>query len=419
MADIFRPIRIWWKRRKKRLAREEAAINEAWRRKSSSYARLVRKRNIRRMRTALIWLAAAVCVIALILAFGSLRTYHSIRDISAELKQDVVSTKYVEMKGKILRAGMQGASLLNRKLEETWFDSYSMQNPIVDVREGRAVIADKDGTAIRMYDMDGLTGYYRTPYRIVKARTSKNGTVAVIMDNGEDSWLGVYTPAGSVIFEKITKIDDPGFPMDVCVSNDGIILMVAFQFVEGNKTASYVAFYNFGSVGQSREDHIVSGFRYDGVIIPQVVYLNGNISASFRDDGITFFQGRQIPGEGRTIHTDTEIISTVYDKDTVGMVYLNGDPQSSYTYMLDVYTSSGKHKFSKGFNIPYTNIRISDGYYIMYNSSQVLILDSQGREKFMGTVDGTIHDFLKIGYNRYLLVLEGVTDGVVKVVKLR
>lgn len=47
--------------------------------------------------------------------------------------------------------------------------------------------------------------------------------------------------------------------MDVAVSDNGV-MMVTFQYVDGSKTTSYVAFYNYGDVGQNEDDRIVSGY---------------------------------------------------------------------------------------------------------------------------------------------------------------
>ena len=57
--------------------------------------------------------------------------------------------------------------------------------------------------------------------------------------------------------------------MDVAVSDNGV-MMVTFQYVDGSKTTSYVAFYNYGDVGQNEDDRIVSGYTYENVVIPQV-----------------------------------------------------------------------------------------------------------------------------------------------------
>ena len=82
---------------------------------------------------------------------------------------------------------------------------------------------------------------------------------------------------------------------------------------------------------------------------------------------------------------------------------------------MQVYSTSGKLKFTKNFNIPYTTIKISDGNIIMYNSSQICVMSENGKEKYMGSIDGTVNDFFKIGWNKYLLVM----DTGVHVIKLR
>ena len=113
-----------------------------------------------------------------------------------------------------------------------------------------------------------MTGTVTTSYAIVKVRIASNGMVAVILDNDDNTWINFYNPDGSLVAENLTKIDDPGYPMDVAVSDNGV-MMVTFQYVDGSKTTSYVAFYNYGDVGQNEDDRIVSGYTYENVVIPQ------------------------------------------------------------------------------------------------------------------------------------------------------
>ena len=108
-----------------------------------------------------------------------------------------------------------------------------MQNPIADVSGSRAVIADRDGTDLEIYDKSGRSGSISTSYSIVKAKISASGLVAAILDGGGDTWINFYASDGSLIAENQTKIDDPGYPLDVTVSEDGLIMMVTYQFVDG------------------------------------------------------------------------------------------------------------------------------------------------------------------------------------------
>ena len=410
MANTFKNIKK--KLRRKRLLAEKrhlekaqagAGGNEAARRKIK--AALRRKKAV--LKPVAVILIAVFVVLAGFL-FLEKRTYRNYKVQVTSEQEDTVSTQYTYLSGKILRYSSDEVSLVNNKLETVWSQTYDMQNPVADVCGDCAVIADKDGTSMVFLDKNGITGTVSTSYSIVKAKVSKTGMAAAILDGGDHTWINFYNPDGSLVAENLTKIDDPGYPLDVAVSDSGDIMMVAYQFVDGSETTSYVAFYNFGDVGQSEDDRIVSGYTYDGVVIPQIMYLDGDRSAAIRDDGFTLYKGSQIPKEVETIKVDKEIVSTFYDDNIIGLVFKNGDKDKPYT--MRGYSTDGRLKFEKKFNIPYTTIKASGGNILLYNSSQISVMNSRGVEKYSGTVDGTISNFIKTGWNRYLLVLDNGVD---------
>lgn len=411
MADILKNTIKKYKKKKlmaERAKLAEAAGGEVKRHRSKSF-----HRKMNRVRKGILSAALVVAAVLLVSLYVEKRSYRNYRILQTSEQEDVVSTNYVELDGKVLRYSPEGASLISDKMEPVWSDIYEMQNPIADVNGSKAVIADRDGTALHIYDKkNGQTGTVTTSYAIVKAKVSESGLVAAILDGGDDTWINFYSSDGSLIAENQTRIDDPGYPMDVAVSDDGVVMMVTYQFVDGGETTSYVAFYNFGDVGQNEEDRIVSGYTYEGVVVPQIQYLGDNKSVALRDDGFTLFKGKQIPKENKTTKVDREIVSTFFDDETIGLAFKNDDKDKQYT--MEVYTTDGKLKFKEDFNIPYTNIKMSDGNILLYNSSQLCVMNSRGVEKYFGSVDGTIKDFFKIGMNRYLLVL----DSGVNVIKL-
>ena len=365
------------------------------------------KRNI--VKKTVITVVAIAAAVTAVGFYIEKRSYHNYKVVQSSEQEDVVSTSYIEMDGDILRYSPDGVSLVSDKMSTLWSETYQMQNPVADVNGTRAVIADKDGTTLEIYDKSGKTGSVTTSYSIIKARVSKSGLVATILDGGDDTWIDFYSTDGSLIAENQTKIDDPGYPLDIAVSEDGVVMMVTYQFVDGSDTTSYVAFYNFGDVGQNEDDRIVSGYKYEGVVVPQIQYLSNNRSIALKDNGFTIYQGSQIPKEVKTIETDKEIVSTFYDDDMVGLVFKNDSKDKQY--IMEVYnTADGKLKFKEDFNIPYTTIKLSGGNILMYNSSQMCVMNSRGVQKYLGSVDGTIKDFFKIGMNRYLLVLDSGVD---------
>ena len=411
MANTLK--KIVKKHKKKKLMAEKQKMAKAQGISEEEYAdnyelRLSRhKRNI--VKKTVITVVAIAAAVTAVGFYIEKRSYHNYKVVQSSEQEDVVSTSYIEMDGDILRYSPDGVSLVSEKMSTLWSETYQMQNPVADVNGTRAVIADKDGTTLEIYDKSGKTGSVTTSYSIIKARVSKSGLVAAILDGGDDTWIDFYSTDGSLIAENQTKIDDPGYPLDIAVSEDGVVMMVTYQFVDGSDTTSYVAFYNFGDVGQNEDDRIVSGYKYEGVVVPQIQYLSNNRSIALKDNGFTIYQGSQIPKEVKTIETDKEIVSTFYDDDMVGLVFKNDSKDKQY--IMEVYnTADGKLKFKEDFNIPYTTIKLSGGNILMYNSSQMCVMNSRGVQKYLGSVDGTIKDFFKIGMNRYLLVLDSGVD---------
>ena len=363
------------------------------------------------MKKTVITVVAIAAAVTAVGFYIEKRSYHTYKVVQTSEQEDIVSTNYVEMDGNILRYSPDGVSLVSDKMSTLWSETYQMQNPVADVCGDCAVIADKDGTSMVFLDKNGITGTVSTSYSIVKAKVSKTGMAAAILDGGAHTWINFYNLDGSLVAENQTNIQDPGYPMDVALADNGVVMMVAYQFVDSSETTSYIAFYNFGEVGQNEDDRIVSGYTYDGVVVPQIQYLGSN-AVALRDDGFTIYSGRQIPKELKTVQVEQEIISTFYDENNIGLVFKNDSKDKQYT--MQVYSSAGKLKFSKDFNIPYTTIRMSDDYIVMYNSSQLCVLNSNGSEKYFGSVDGTVKDFFKLGWNKYLLVM----DTGVNVIKL-
>ena len=240
---------------KARLAREQGSTG----REHGENSHNGHKRSI--VKKTVLIAAVIVAAVTAVTIYVEKRSYHNYKIVKSSEQEDVVSTSYVEMDGDILRYSPDGVSLVSDSMDTIWSETYQMQNPVADVKGNRAVIADKDGTTLEIYDKSGKTGSVTTSYSIIKARVSQSGLVAAILDGGDDTWIDFYSTDGSLIAENQTKVDDPGYPLDVAISDDGVIMMVTYQFVDGNDTTSYVAFYNFGDVGQNEDDRIVSGYK--------------------------------------------------------------------------------------------------------------------------------------------------------------
>lgn len=372
-----------------------------------------RKRRNRILQMAVILVLAAVIGLG-VYVYENNKTYTSYKVLNTSERDENVSTQYLEVEGNLFTYSGEGASLQDVKGNVFWTFPYEMQSPIVDACGDTVVVADQGGTSMVIFDREGEMGNTQTEKKIVKVCVAQQGVVAVILDDGSDTWINFYDSKGNLIAENQARIEKPGYPLDIAVSEDGQLIMVTYQFIDGAEIASYVAFYNFGTAGQGKIDNIVSGYQYNGVVIPQTVYLNSAASVAFRDDGFSIYKGKQIPKESVNITVDKEIVSTFYDSENIGMVFENGGKDQLYT--MQVYNSNGKEKFKTEFDIPYTKIRMSEGTVVMNNDSQVCVIGTDGVQKFKGSIaEGNIEDFFKIGRNKYVLVLEQT----VAVIKLK
>ena len=123
---------------------------------------------------------------------------------------------------KIVRYGIDGIELRDRKNQTLWSDHYTMENPQMISCGDAIAIYDKNGTKIVVYDADGKAGEIAASYPIVKASVAGQGVVAAILENNGESWIKYYNTDGTEIASSHPNMDSPGYPMDLSLSADGL-----------------------------------------------------------------------------------------------------------------------------------------------------------------------------------------------------
>lgn len=326
--------------------------------------------------------------------------------VETSKKVDSGNTQYLDMQGKLLRYSGDGASLSSATDTTIWNDSFQMSSPTIDTFDKTIVIYDQDGTQIAIYDEKGKLGAFQTQYPILKASVCENGSVAVLLDNGENTLMNYYSASGSLIASSSTNMRNPGYPADLAVSEDGMYVAVTYFVPDGDTVSSYLAFYNFGEEGKNKEDNLVNGFRYEGVLIPKVEYLDEQTLIAYREDGFTIYKGKTKPEEVETVLFEDEIVSSFCDGESIGFVFSNRS--GAHPFRMEVYKASGSLQMETEFDLIYDEIKISGSQIIMNNSSEISIFNKNGIEKFSGNIEeGNINEVVKTGMNRYLVAYNG------------
>lgn len=361
-----------------------------------------------RNRRTLIAVGAAVLILAAALGIGAFvryRTYSSYKVTRSDMEEDTLSSSYVKMGDNVLRYGISGARLTDKNGKELWSTAYSMENPAAQVTVGAVAVYEQNGTTIRTFNQDGQQGLITTPYPIRKAKAAGQGVAAAILEDGDNTWIKYYSMDGSEIASFRTRIDSPGYPMDLSLSPDGMTLAVAYAYPENGQIRSQVAFYNFGSAGKNQKDNIVQALSYSGVLIPQIDYASEDTCVAYTDSGFLTFTGTDRPEETARVEEEQEILSISKSSAGVAIVEKSQDAENPYT--LKMYTLSGKEQMQENFSFNCEHLSVEENQILLWNRGEFVVYSFYGVEKFRGTTEeGQIQNIIGLGKRRYLGVLD-------------
>ncbi len=330
--------------------------------------------------------------------------YHNYRVLSSSSNEDTQSSGYIPLGNNLLKYGDDGVYLLSRSQEILWNRTFVMSNPSVEVRGEQAVIYDKKGTKMFVLNQDKIISDMETKFPILQAEITEKGSVATILQDGEKTWINYYAPDGSIIAENQTRIENPGYPLDMAVSPNGENIVVSFLKVENSQLMTKVVFYNFGDSGQDKEDNIVAEYQYENLIVPQVIYLDNETVVAFRDDGYSIFKGTESPKEKVKESIKEEIVSTFHNEKYFGLVLKGREGEG---FLLQLYAPSGKQMFSKKIKHEYQSVDISKERIIMCDGSDVKMYNLKGILKFDGVIDdGAVKNIFQMSPKHYIVISE-------------
>lgn len=353
------------------------------------------------------WLVSlGILIFILVVILGiKYHVYHDYRVISSANNEDTQSAGYVQLGDGLLKYGDDGAYFLSQSQEILWNQTFEMSNPTADVRGEQAVIYDQKGTKMFLLNKDKPVSDMETKFPILQAEITEKGSVAAILEDGEKTWINYYASDGTVIAENQTRIENPGYPLDMTVSPGGETIAVSFLQIDNGALVSRIVFYNFGDAGQNKEDNIVADYEYENTIIPQVIYLDNETAVAFRDDGYSIFKGTESPQEKTKEVMEEEIVSTFHDEKYFGLVMKGTDEKDSY--VMQLYSPSGKKMFSKKIAHEYQSVDISNEMIVMYDGSDVKMYDLKGILKFDGTIEeGAVKNIFQMSSKRYIVISE-------------
>lgn len=373
------------------------------------------KERIRSHKLTIFYRGVLVCVLvaavaAMIVVSWQNREYRESVIVDSVPVSRVSGATYRALGNHILTYSKDGANCMDSKGNVLWNQTYEMQNPMVDINGSVVAIGDYNGRTIYVMNTTGSLGEITTNLPIRNFRVAANGVVAVVLDDSRITRINLYDTAGNELVKSETTMDKSGYPIDISISPNGELLAISYFYVDSGMMKTSIAFHNFGEVGKNlSSDRFVSGYDYQGTVVPYIRFMNSSTAFAVSDDRIMFFTGNQKPLSAAENLLNDKVQSIFYNEEYVGLVFLNTEGEEKYR--LVVYDGSGSLVTSKSFDMEYTNIIFHKDEFIICNESEYSVNNMHGIEHFHDQFHELVYLFAPSEKrNRFLLMTEDAME---------
>lgn len=356
--------------------------------------------------TAGIFAAVLLCVAALwiVVQNQSFDTFEVVRSYE---RTDTMTTQYAEFKDYVLKYSRDGISCVDSGNRALWSQTYNMQNPILHVCRNSVAVAEESGTEAMVFDETGIQGTIQTRLPIRQIAVSSQGVLAVLLEDGDAMRVNLYDRAGTELVSSKFELQDVGYPIRISLSPDATKLAVSFLQVRDGSVNSCLAFYNFSSVGENKEDHLVASRIISGMVMPEVAYMDATHCFAVGGGELLIYEGSQIPELTAEVVLEKEILSVFHSDQYIGLV-LEGEEED---YLLQVYNLQGHVQFGTEFSLDYQTLKFSGDNILVYNETECIMMNDNGKIFYSGTFEEPVVNLYTLsGKRRYMVMHTARTD---------
>ncbi len=332
--------------------------------------------------------AVAVAVIAVGLSisymrYSAVKTYDGFDVVkSVETSGDNIADYFV-FAGNVLKVTKDGASYIDETGTVKWDVSYAMKMPKAEVCGDYAIVADMNGKDVYIFTTEGEVSRQTLSYDIANVDIAQQGVYCLVLIGEDGSYISEYDKDSKKIYEKKASIDKDGYPLDIDISNDGVKLIVSYLRVNGVKTETVLAAYNFGSVGQNKNaDRLMDSYTIEDSLYPTVKFIDNDTIACFGDKDIRLYTMVEEPKEKTVIDLEgREMQGVFYNSTCVGYIAL-ADSGSGSKYKIYTYGSNGSQKSVVSYSDSYDKIYAAQDEIIVVGDMDCSIFRLNGSTKF-------------------------------------
>ncbi len=370
-----------------------------------------KKKIIRHRMSVLIRSLIAIVAVATIVILSVNRYKNQIyTELEVAVKTEKISLEnnsYIDNNGSVITYSKDGISATDGTGKVIWNMTYEMQKPIVHKAKGYVAVCDYNGHIVYMINSSGKVSEIDTNLPIRDFCVSDEGNIAAILEDSGNSWVNLYNDMGAKLVEIKATITKTGYPLAVTMSDE--VLGVTYFYVDGDSMRSSVTFYNFGGIGENTSDHIVSSYDYADAVIPIIEYMDSETVFAVADNRLMFYSGAKKPLSSSDTILAESIVGAFYGDSNVGLVFY--DTTGEHKYRLDVYDKNGHKTMDYSFDMDYKDILIGNGQVMIYNEALAIVLNSEGKEKYLGSFpDNVIYVSTTESNKKYIAVTKDAIE---------
>lgn len=365
-----------------------------------------KKRN--KGKTVIIAVVILAVIVALVCIYAWSRThekpYDSFETVWSGTLNRNAAIEYLPYSNGYMKISRDGAEAVNSYGSLAWNVSYDMNDPVAATCREYAVVGDFGNKLVYMMDGTGSLYWKSVPYPIREVETSAVGVVAVRMNDGMSDYIQLITLAGDVLVEIKTLENQDGFPVDIALSEDGTKLVTSYLVIDDGKADGWVAFYNFGEVGQNYANNLAGVFKYEEVI-PEIRFMDNDTLCAFRKEGVDIFRVPELPERIAEISCDSPILQVSTSKDYLGILIDN--TKGGTLARAVVYDKKGQPVFDRTIVEQFDAFFIAQDDLVLYNSGACLVMNLNGMLKFNGLLEGrSVREIMPAGEKDKLMLFE-------------
>lgn len=342
-------------------------------------------KNNRRKRYVILILGILLLVVAGLGVFSyyfSNRVFHAYEVESQIERKDSNNVQYTRMGDTILKYSRSGINAMDGNGKNLWNGGFEMQQPQVDTSGNYVVVADITGDRFYVYNGEDEGTSIETTLPIVRAKISKNGMVAVLLQDKDSNVLSIYNPYSTsqkLLVEIPTNISEEGYPLDFDISDDGQSVVTTHMAVVGNTVNTHVNFYNFTDVGQDHNT-LVGGKKLGETVVSAVEFMDEDTVVIFHGKGFCVYNHMKMPEPVFEKNYADVIKGVAYGDGYIGVVtYKKETPQKQ---TLSVYDLKGKEELQKSISYEFSRMAMNKDEIMFWSNRHCDIVRMNGSEKW-------------------------------------